>query len=177
MIQDTLASVASRVRACERTISSPSKRHAQVLLLDRQFLWIFSSTKFIILCIKTYFPALKHDERKEDTGAAFQSGVLNTNYFRSYTYTFSRRGHREEKKAKRTWKELASTFSRNNIQCVYVCTWNGSTQIRCMYIYFFFSAERARALKAIRISPPNDSYRNLTPWLINPGVDSPLAKW
>lgn len=101
MIQDTLASVASRVRACERTISSPSKRHAQVLLLDRQFLWIFSSTKFIILCIKTYFPALKHDERKEDTGAAFQSGVLNTNYFRSYTYTFSRRGHREEKKAKR----------------------------------------------------------------------------
>lgn len=67
-------------------------------------------TKFIILCIKTYFPALKHDERKEDTGAAFQSGVLNTNYFRSYTYTFSRRGHREEKKAKRTWKELAGFY-------------------------------------------------------------------
>ena len=93
-----------------------------------------------VLCIKT-LKHIVHDERKEDTG--FQSGV-NTNYFRGYT--FSRWGHRGWRKKGKTNVKRTGGFLPFHAH-MWIDLYGQDVYI---YIYFFFSDERATALKTIR---------------------------
>lgn len=80
-------------------------------------------TKFMPLCIKTYFETyVVHDERKEDTDVSFQSGV-NTNYFRSrdYTSVFAPRTQRRGKKGETDVKRTGELLPFHAIIYMYLC--------------------------------------------------------